>query len=101
VSEHTPGPWVAGPYDGSRVAIWAGEFRIAEAFTVPHCGREVIETNAAAMAAVPEFIQEIKDLISTLNYAAEDLEGNGLPRSAKSCHMRADHAQALLDRVLR
>lgn len=41
-------------------------------------------------------VQEVRDLISALEYAAEDFEAIDKPRAAKACRSRADHALAML-----
>jgi Tfp pilus assembly protein FimV len=54
---------------------------------------------AKKMAAAEDMEQQIRDLISALEMAADTLEEMDKPRAARACRSRADAAQKVIARV--
>lgn len=63
-TKHTPGPWKVEPRGNlkARQFVEAGEFRIVECLTRDQ------EANAHLIAAAPELLAALKDLLASAGY---------------------------------
>jgi hypothetical protein len=62
VDKHTPGPWEARPEtDYAREQVWAKGRRLAEVYGET---REASAANARLMAAAPELLKSLQDIIA-------------------------------------
>ena len=71
---HTPGPWHIKDF-GSDVRVWAGDQNIARSLSVPGPGRTNARVaNAHLMAAAPELLQMVNDLLLLCQNPAQNAD---------------------------
>ena len=77
MSKHTPGPWITAPVDAPRVIRDDRGYCVASVSTytsrrLPERSADETTANAHLVAAAPEMLEALKELVFRANLADED-----------------------------
>ncbi len=91
MSTHTPGPWV---YDEG--IVYPQEDHAGQAWIADIRGAVDADANARLIAAAPDLLQALKDILHTLEQEQDVYDGaDGTPRANEAMRYLAEHGDAI------